>query len=345
MPHLIWHTELVLTAGGAWRSDATSPCLTLRPSDDTMDDGTAYFDAYEDMDVHSLMLRDEPRNRAYREALRAVVAGKTVLDAGAGTGLLSLLAAAAGARHVYAVEASSLAVTLPSVFAGNGFADRVTVLHDRLEDVELPERVDVIVSEWMGFHLLHESMLDSVLHARDRWLKPGGFMLPSHARVMAAPVNMDAWAADKFEFWEKVESFDMSAFVPLVAQQALGQPEVMCITAEQVMAPPEVVATLDLHTATVGELSELGQRCRFRATRSGIVHGYALWFSCSFQPTAVVLATGPSDPQTHWKQSVVLLPEMLLATAGETTLDCIITLSKDADSPRQCVIDLEVPDE
>ena len=310
-----------------------------------MDDGTAYFDAYEDMDVHSLMLRDEPRNRAYREALRAVVAGKTVLDAGAGTGLLSLLAAAAGARHVYAVEASSLAVTLPSVFAGNGFADRVTVLHDRLEDVELPERVDVIVSEWMGFHLLHESMLDSVLHARDRWLKPGGFMLPSHALVMAAPVNMDAWAADKFEFWEKVESFDMSAFVPLVAQQALGQPEVMCITAEQVMAPPEVVATLDLHTATVGELSELGQRCRFRATRSGIVHGYALWFSCSFQPTAVVLATGPSDPQTHWKQSVVLLPEMLLATAGETTLDCIITLSKDADSPRQCVIDLEVPDE
>ena len=293
-------------------SPRVHPAIVKVPPDATMeDDGAAYFDAYADMDVHALMLRDQPRNRAYREALRGVVAGCTVLDAGAGTGLLSLFAAAAGARHVYAVEASSLADTLPAVFAANGFADTVTVLHGRLEEVQLPEKVDVLMSEWMGFHLLHESMLDSVLHARDAWLKPDGVMLPSHAQVMAAPVNMDGWAAEKFDFWAKVEGeFDMSALVPLVAQQALAQPEVTCICADQMMATPEVVATLDLHTTTVGELSELGQRCRFRAARSGIVHGYALWFACRFQPTAVVLSTGPSDPPTHWKQSVVLLPEV-----------------------------------
>ena len=50
--------------------------------------------------------------------------------------------------------------------------------------------VDIIVSEWMGFYLLHESMLPSVLCARDRWLKAGGLMLPSQATIYAAPLTL-----------------------------------------------------------------------------------------------------------------------------------------------------------
>ena len=91
---------------------------------------------------------------------------------GAGSGILSLFCYRAGARRVYAVEACpGMARPLQEVVAANGASDVVKVIAGRVEDVPdpLPDGpVDVIVSEWMGFYLLHESMLDSVLNARDR---------------------------------------------------------------------------------------------------------------------------------------------------------------------------------
>lgn len=63
------------------------------------------------------------------------------------------------------------------------------VIQGTIETVSLPEKVDIIISEWMGYFLLRESMLDSVLVARDRFLKPGGSMYPSHARLYLAPIR------------------------------------------------------------------------------------------------------------------------------------------------------------
>ncbi|XP_006763176.1 PREDICTED: protein arginine N-methyltransferase 6, partial [Myotis davidii] len=99
--------------------------------------------------------------------------GKTVLDVGAGTGILSIFCVQAGARRVYAVEASAIWQQAREVVRLNGLEDRVHVLPGQVETVELPEQVDAIVSEWMGYGLLHESMLSSVLHARAKWLKEG----------------------------------------------------------------------------------------------------------------------------------------------------------------------------
>ena len=63
----------------------------------------------------------------------------------------------------------------------------VTVIQGTMESIDLPEKVDIIISEWMGYFLLRESMLDTVLHARDRFLKPGGALYPSQARLYLAP--------------------------------------------------------------------------------------------------------------------------------------------------------------
>ena len=109
-----------------------------------------YLTSYEDVCVHALMLKDLPRTRAYCDAIQqcaGLLKGKAVLDVGAGSGILSLFAARAGARRVYAVEASNMAHIAKEVVAANGLGDVVEVIHAAVEDVTLPvDAVDVIVS-------------------------------------------------------------------------------------------------------------------------------------------------------------------------------------------------------
>src|SRR3954469_18961356 len=107
--------------------------------------------SYGDLAVHRWMLRDTVRNEAFQRALRAVVKpGDVVLDLGAGTGLLSILAAAAGAKKVYALERTKIADVARRMVERNGYKDIIEVREMDLEDTTLPEKADVLVSEWMG---------------------------------------------------------------------------------------------------------------------------------------------------------------------------------------------------
>jgi len=139
------------------------------------------------------MLEDHTRTGAYSAAIlgsaRACFEGKTVLDVGAGSGILSIFAARAGAKKVFAVEATPMAVHARTLIRHNKLDHIIEVMQGTVESIKLPEKVDVIISEWMGYLLLRESMLDSVLAARDAWLKPGGSLWPSHARLLLAPAR------------------------------------------------------------------------------------------------------------------------------------------------------------
>ena len=145
------------------------------------------------------MLRDRVRTESYQNAIEKnpeAFQGKIVLDVGCGTGILSIFAARAGAAHVYAIDAAGVATYAKEIVKQNGFADRVTVIRGKMEEVDLaaiagdPDfRVDIIISEWMGYCLLYESMLKTVLDARDRWLKPDGLVLPDKFQMFVAGVD------------------------------------------------------------------------------------------------------------------------------------------------------------
>ncbi|KAF2323800.1 hypothetical protein GH714_036983 [Hevea brasiliensis] len=142
--------------------------------------------------------------------------GRVVVDVGCGTGILSIFCAQAGAKRVYAVDASDIAVQQANeVVKANNLSEKIIVLHGRVEDVEIDEEVDVIISEWMGYMLLYESMLGSVITARDRWLKCGGIILPSNATLYMAPVTHPDRYSESIDFWRNVYGIDMSAMMPL----------------------------------------------------------------------------------------------------------------------------------
>jgi protein arginine N-methyltransferase 6 len=178
--------------------------------------------------------------------------------------------------------------------------------------VVLDVKVDIIVSEWMGFYLVHESMLDSVLVARDKHLKQeSGFMLPSHASIWAAPCSLEDLKHTTIDYWRSVYGFDMS---PL-AQESIkrSKPEIMIISPDQLLAQPVCVANFDLNNVTIEDLSSIDKRHFVSATRPGSFHGLAIWFETPFSPNVEgwahpqVLSTSPSSNPTHWKQTIIPL--------------------------------------
>ena len=152
-----------------------------------------YYGSYSSFHIHEEMLKDSVRTRAYQRAIEQNpddFKDKVVLDIGCGTGILSIFAARAGAKHVYAIENAEIALFATEIIKRNGLEDKITVIKGKMEEVTMPvPQVDIIISEWMGYFLLYESMLDSVLWARDKYLCKGGKMLPDTATMYVAGIE------------------------------------------------------------------------------------------------------------------------------------------------------------
>lgn len=96
------------------------------------------------------------------------------------------------------VDMSSIIEKAREIVAVNGLSDKITLLQGKMEEVVLPyPKVDIIISEWMGYFLLYESMLDTVLYARDRYLVPGGKIFPDKATMYLAAIEDGEYKDDK----------------------------------------------------------------------------------------------------------------------------------------------------
>jgi len=289
-------------------------------------DDEVYLESYAELDIHEEMLKDVPRMEAYSRAIKfhgaewAQHGDITVVDVGSGTGLLAVLCAHAGAKRVVAVEASRLAYFLRQVVETNCPAGIVQVHECRAEDLQLPSEggptVDVIVSEWMGYCLLFENMLPSVLAVRDRYLKPGGVMLPSRCRLQMAPLEDTVWRESKVDFWRDVQGIDMSALVPLASATACGQPQHRLVAPGALIGPAFEVAVLDLATVREPELRCFEVPLSLEVPAGRRLDGFVAWFECEFGSAGWLLSTAPSEAPTHWRQTVFCLRQPLEGGGG-----------------------------
>jgi protein arginine N-methyltransferase 1 len=273
-----------------------------------------YFDSYSHFGVHEDLLKDEVRTGSYERAIdgnRSLFAGKTVLDAGAGTGILSMLAARCGARKVYAVEKCSIAGIARQIISLNGFDGQIEVIEDAIEDVALPEQVDVIVSEWMGYCLLYESMLLNIIVARDRFMRPGGTMFPSRARLVIAGIEDANYRQKKLGFWDNVYGF---SFAP-VKLWALREVLIEACPTDRIITQSHVVVEFDLNICTASELA-INAPFTLAPTANEELHAFVVWFDVIFAgpETMIELSTSPYSDSTHWNQSIFYIEEPVMVT-------------------------------
>ena len=325
-----------------------------------------YFDSYSGHDIHQTMIEDSVRTLSYAQFILSpanahLIRGKTVMDVGCGSGILSLFCARAGAERVIAVDASDVAARAERNVQDNGFGHVVTVVHGKIEDMDdelarFAGRVDLIISEWMGYFLLYESMLPSVLYARDRYLAPTGVLAPSHSRMLlaAATDRGDGVLRERVRFWENVYGFSMPSMTQGLANEAATED----VDARAIVSNAATICDLPLRTIPPKQ-PEFDAPFELTVREKCTVYGFVSWFDTWFAPDdrmacsdlppcretpidakevhgidlrgnnvvgpsddasgqIVSFTTSPFGRTTHWKQTVFLLKTPLEVDADTT---------------------------
>ncbi|XP_051147439.1 probable protein arginine N-methyltransferase 3 [Andrographis paniculata] len=324
-----------------------------------------YFGSYGSFGIHRDMISDKVRTEAYRLAILenpSLIQESVVMDVGCGTGILSLFAAQAGAARVIAIEASEkMARVATQIAENNGYQQNgsiqgkavIEVVHGMVEKLEnlshiKPHSIDVMVSEWMGYCLLYESMLSSVLFARDQWLKPGGAILPDTATLFVAGFGR---GGTSIPFWENVYGFDMSCIGREIVDDAARTPIVDVIDSCHIITTTESLQSFDLATMQPKHMDftatvELEPKSDGSNSETTWCYGVVLWFDTGFterfcQEKPVILSTSPYGPSTHWSQTILTLREPIATALNGSNAKACTVGTKDSPAVKiQCRISI-----
>ena len=284
----------------------------------------AYSGGYASPSIHVEMLNDTARTSSFLSAIAEVVQpGQVVVDVGTGTGVLAVAAAQAGARRVYALEASGISSVAAAVFQANELADRITLLPEWSTRVTLPESVDVIITEMIGHQPLGERVLEVTADAVRRFAKPDARLIPARIAIFGLPVVIPKEKLDEFacaptsaETWHILYGMDLSP----VSEAALQARDVQYIKPQRArgwkaLSAPLPLAEIDF---TTSEQLLIDNRISGRADTAGTLNGLLVYFELELSPTSR-LSTHPDrvDETNHWYSPLWILPEPMSLRPGD----------------------------
>lgn len=251
---------------------------------------------YAGISIHQFMISDMLRNKSFEKAIFKIINDLDIVaDAGAGTGILSFLAVKAGAGKVYAIEKDRRLIQITKELCyANKLQDKVFLIQGDIQNVMLPEKVDVIISECLGSFGVNSHLLPALLDFRRNNLRPSGKVIPYKIKLYIAPYETILY--DLFvRFWEdKILDIDFKSLMKYVENQ------VFVIIGEEngVLADSSLLFEVDLlRDSEVRSVSNI----EFEIRRRGILHGFIGWFEAMLHPN-IILTTSPSAPRTHWYQ-------------------------------------------
>jgi len=273
--------------------------------------------------IHLAMLKDRARTSSFLAGIDEVVDPEDiVVDIGTGTGVLAVAAARAGAKHVYAVEASAIGEVAEAIFRANGLSDRITLLRGWSTRIELPEQADVLVSEIIGNEPLGENVLEVTRDARKRLLKPGARLVPARVRIFGLPVTIpETELAQRqitpgtLQAWRSSYGID---FGPL-AETNRPSPFSFYIKPQKAsdwksISQPVLLAEVDLSEAESFLIDSFATAV---AGTTGVLTGLIVYFELDLGPTTR-LSTSPAeaDNDCSWFSMVWVL-DPLPVDAGD----------------------------
>jgi SAM-dependent methyltransferase len=260
--------------------------------------------------IYGLMMSDRERNRALARVVEAVVRpGDVVVDVGAGAGFLSILAARAGARRVYAIEGTRMASVAEKLIARNGCAGTVEVVHGWSHEWQPRERADVVLSETLGYAVLDEGFRRTVADARERFLRPGGRLVPESVDILVVPIESAGFMVDA-NYIASMEGLD---FEPL-GDMYRGLYQRAHVRRDHELATPALLGRIDCYTTQPGDALGFSAPCEVQ--RPGTFAAHALWFDAVLADD-IRLSSRDPRPANHWGQTILPARCARAVTPGE----------------------------
>lgn len=264
---------------------------------------------------HFAMLNDTERNQAFSAALRARVKPEDlVLDVGAGSGVLAMMAVKAGARAVVSCEVvEPVAHIARRIIEANGLSDRISIV-PKLSSMltlgrDLPARADLLVTETVDCGLLGEGILPIIRHARQELLKQGAPIIPAKARVFFALLESNV--IHRINFTQEAGGFDVSLFNRFSTQEYF--PVRISTWSHALLSPPAQALAFDFGHDS---LEPRTVRLPVTPSRSGVVHGVLFWFELDLG-SGILLSNSPGNPSSHWMQAVQCFETPLRVERGQ----------------------------
>jgi SAM-dependent methyltransferase len=266
------------------------------------------------IEYHRTMLADHVRNEAFHAALkRVIVPGQTkVVDIGCGTGFLGFMAAKLGAKRVVLIENAEIATLAKKLTKANGFRN-IEVVPAHSTELEPPERFDVAVSETLGNYAFEENIIETLGDARDRYLEPGGVLIPGKIVQMVCPVVSPKLHAD-LTTWDKV-GFDLD--FTAAREMGLNNIYVRWLAPSDLLGGGSAMQIWDKVDLAKATKTTRNGNVTWDIKAPALITGLAIWWSAELI-NGISLATGPTDPRTHWEQLYLPVAEPFEVRKGDT---------------------------
>lgn len=267
---------------------------------------------------HWEMLHDEERSELYDKAISHVVSpGHLVLDIGTGSGLLSMMAARAGAREIVACEGQpAVAEIARRVIKKAGHDDVITVVPKMSTAMRVPEdlprRADLLVTETVDCALLGEGILPTIEHAREHLLTDDAIIMPCGGRVFAQLV--ESTSLHRKNHVGRLYGFDLTDFNQLSSLEYFDSR--LHHHEHRVLSEPIEVFRFDFYRDTAEP-----RRAEFVVppSEAGVCHAVVFWFELDLLP-GIGMTNSPGAPNSHWKQAIQCLPAPIRVQPDEPLL-------------------------
>merc|ERR1719204_1833092 len=327
-------TQTLVEGGGASNLDSETIVERSVSGCRSESEDSGYAGSYAHFGIHHEMLSDKVRTETYRNSVAKnveAIKGKKVLDLGCGTGILSMFCARHGqAEQVVGVDMSSIAHQAMDIVMENKLADTITIVKGRLEDTDLKARVgfdkfDVLISEWMGYFLLFEGMLDSVMKARDTYLtSKKALILPNRCTMHLVGVCDEERYSQTAGYFKDVYGFKMSC----LREPLIKEASVEIVPKNKVITSPAQIHHLDMNQCTLADtefeaefeltVAQNPEETSSNREITAIAGYFDTFFDDPGLKNPVMFSTGPDSKPTHWKQTVFYLHKPLPVLSGQT---------------------------
>ena len=226
------------------------------------------------LEEHYGYLSDREKLKAYESAInRLVQPDSIVLDLGCGSGLLGLMALRAGARKVLFVEEGEVIEIARQAIVQAGFGDKAEFFQTNSFQLALPERVDIVVCDHIGYFGFDYGAIGLLADAKKRFLKPDGIVVPATIELYLAPIDSEACR----EFVGQWRDGGVPRDFEWLGTTAANSKHAVQLEEQDLLAEPAALATLELGPESPPYLSWTTE---FTCTRDGTLDGIAGWFDC-----------------------------------------------------------------